>query len=403
MSALDGSLSGVRPALKPGLLPLWRDRDTVQIGIDPRRAVALSGMAGAAWLMSVLDGSRDRDQVIALAAEQGIPARLSERVLTILAAAGVLNDFPAETLRELSAAARSRLAAELATASLASGDSDGGARTLARRLGSLVRIHGHGRIATAIAEILLTSGVAEVEVGLSGDPAAANDDRADGAGAGAATRASARQIRETGPAASAADSPPSSASQPGQRCPADALAGRGARTRRASPGSATSPGTTRAAARRRAGGPASGTWQLPDLAILVGQQPPELPGELVTRRVPHLSASANEAIGFVGPLVLPGRTACLRCLDLARAERDPAWPLILAQLAGKRPEPLACDAALATAVAAQAASQALAFIDAPPGGVTLNGTLELVLPSWQWRRRSWLPRPDCSCRAGSAG
>ena len=401
MSALDGSLTAVRPALKAGLLPLWRDRDTVQIGIDPRRAVALTGMAGAAWLMSVLDGSRDRDQVIALAAEQGIPARLSERVLTILAAAGVLNDFPAETLRALTADSRSRLAAELATASLASGDSDGGARTLARRLGSLVRIHGQGRIATAIAEILLTSGVAAVEVGLSSDPAGADDDQSRGAAAGAATRAGARQTR-TGPPASAGSSPPSSASQAGQRLLASAPADRGARARGASPGSGAGRGAA-GTARGRAAGPASGTRQLPDLAILVGQQPPELPGDLVARRVPHLSASASEAIGFVGPLVLPGRTACLRCLDLARAERDPAWPLILAQLAVKRPEPLACDAALATGVAAQAASQALAFIDAPPGGVTANGTLELVLPSWQWRRRSWLPRADCSCRAASPG
>jgi hypothetical protein len=27
----------------------------------------------------------------------------------------------------------------------------------------------------------------------------------------------------------------------------------------------------------------------------------------------------------------------------------------------------------------------------------VNGTLELVLPSWQWRRRTWPPHPDCDC------
>jgi hypothetical protein len=49
-------------------------------------------------------------------------------------------------------------------------------------------------------------------------------------------------------------------------------------------------------------------------------------------------------------------------------------------------------------VAAQAAAQALAFIDRPgaPGAV-LNGTLELVLPAWQWRRRTWQPHRDCAC------
>jgi bacteriocin biosynthesis cyclodehydratase domain-containing protein len=115
-------------------------------------------------------------------------------------------------------------------------------------------------------------------------------------------------------------------------------------------------------------------------------------------RIPHLAASASEAIGVVGPLVLPGRSACLRCLDLARTDRDPAWPLILAQLAGRQPDPPACDASLAAAVAAQAAAQALAFTDRPdqPGPVT-NGTLEFVLPGWQWRRRTWPPHPDCTC------
>ncbi len=118
--------------------------------------------------------------------------------------------------------------------------------------------------------------------------------------------------------------------------------------------------------------------------------------------MPHLAASASEAIGVVGPLVLPGRSACLRCLDLTRAERDPAWPLILAQLAGQSgADPLACDTVLATMVAAQAAAQALAFLDqGGQGPAVVNGTLELVLPGWQWRRRSWPAHPRCGCAGG---
>jgi len=100
----------------------------------------------------------------------------------------------------------------------------------------------------------------------------------------------------------------------------------------------------------------------------------------------------------VGPLVLPGRSACLRCLDLTRADRDPAWPRILAQTAGRAPETPACDATLATAVAAQSAAQVLALIDRgePPAAV-ISATLELVLPDWQWNRRSWRPHERCHC------
>ena len=71
----------------------------------------------------------------------------------------------------------------------------------------------------------------------------------------------------------------------------------------------------------------------PDLVILVGSQPLERTAGLTRDLMPHLAVTASEAIGVVGPLVVPGSTACLRCLDFFRAGSDPAWPLILAQLA----------------------------------------------------------------------
>ena len=84
----------MRPALKAGLLPVWRDRDTLQFGVDPRRAVALGGLGPAAAVISLLDGSRDRDSLIATAQAYGIPADAVSRVLVLLADAGVLDDFP---------------------------------------------------------------------------------------------------------------------------------------------------------------------------------------------------------------------------------------------------------------------------------------------------------------------
>ena len=90
--------------------------------------------------------------------------------------------------------------------------------------------------------------------------------------------------------------------------------------------------------------------------------------------------------------------------DLARAERDPAWPLILAQIAGSRPEPQACDTVLAAAAGALAAAQVLLFIDTGhPGEAVTNGTLELAVPDWQWRRRTWWPEPRCTCGASTRG
>ena len=126
--------------------------------------------------------------------------------------------------------------------------------------------------------------------------------------------------------------------------------------------------------------------------------------ELQRQRLVHLAVCVSEAIGVVGPLVQPGRTACLRCLDLARADRDPAWPLILAQLPAGRMDATSGDAVLATAVAAQAAAQAVAFADRSElAAATTNGTLELALPAWQWRRRTWLPHEACTCGSWQSG
>jgi len=337
MSAGRGTLSRMRPALKPGLLPVWRDRDTLQIGIDSRRATALTGMRSAAAVIGLLDGSRDRGQVIAAAMERGIEAEAADRVITLLTVAGTLCDFPASTIATLPDDSRARLSAELATASLAHGDADGGARVLVRRQGAIIRVHGTSQVGSCIASLLTASGIGRV------------------VSVGQAVSGMSRQAQEPG------DWPPA----PAGRAPQ---------------------------------GPRNRGAQRPDLAVLIGQHDPDVGSALVRDRVPHLAASAAEAIGVVGPLVVPGRSACLRCLDLARSDRDAAWPLILAQLAGPQPDPLACDALLATAVAAQAAAQALAFVDRPAeAGPAVNGTLELVLPDWQWRRRTWPPHHACHC------
>jgi len=410
----------MRPALKPGLLPVWRNRDTVQIGIDPRRAVALTGMRGAGGLLRLLDGSRDRLQVLAAAGDLGMDAAATDRVLTLLAAGGALDDFPVSTYGALPPGRRARLAPELATVSLARRDADGGARALARRQAACVRVHGESRAGLCIAGLLTAAGIGLV---ISTGPAAARPgEPASGPGRPATPGRPGRPAepgipgepampgksgeaaapRKSGEAATPGKpGEPATPGKPGE----PALPGE--------PGEPALPGTCGLAAGRRSPPPPTAAAlpprrprdqrsrprRRPELVILADSHRRDLPATLVRRLVPHLAVSASEAIGVVGPLVLPGRSACLRCLDLARAERDPAWPIILAQLAGRAgADPPACDTVLATMVAAQATAQALAFIDAgAEAAAATNGTLELVLPDWQWRRRSWRPHPQCGC------
>src|SRR5271165_3930873 len=167
----------MRPALRPGLLPLWRDRDTVQIGVDSRRAVALTGVGGAAAVIRLLDGSRDRCQLVKEADQQGVAADVTERILATLAAAGVLVDFSAVFGQGIPAELRDELTAELATASMTRQDSDGGAQLLVRRAATAVHVHGSGRIADSIGQLLTSAGLAAVAVprGRAGPAASAPD------------------------------------------------------------------------------------------------------------------------------------------------------------------------------------------------------------------------------------
>jgi bacteriocin biosynthesis cyclodehydratase domain-containing protein len=129
---------------------------------------------------------------------------------------------------------------------------------------------------------------------------------------------------------------------------------------------------------------------------------PERHRELAARGIPHLVVRACDGVGLVGPLVLPGRSACLRCLDLHRAARDPRWPLVAAAMSGMVGS---ASPATVAATAALGVEQALLALDGCAGAEpppTLDGTLELDLRRGWLRRQAWVPHPDCGCGAAQA-
>ncbi|MEU8899066.1 TOMM precursor leader peptide-binding protein [Nocardia sp. NPDC048505] len=129
---------------------------------------------------------------------------------------------------------------------------------------------------------------------------------------------------------------------------------------------------------------------------------PRLTNELVLHRVPHLPVRIRDGKGLIGPLVLPGRTSCLRCADLTRTEIDPAWPHLAAQLLGRVGQ--ASTAAVA-ATAALALSELESILTCSPARAlgTLDATLELDLASHRIERRGWAPHPACGCHGICAG
>ena len=72
-----------------------------------------------------------------------------------------------------------------------------------------------------------------------------------------------------------------------------------------------------------------------DLAAVVGVGEPqrEVADGWMRTGTPHLPVRLSEGAATVGPFVVPGVTACLRCVDAHHTDADPAWPLLVTQYA----------------------------------------------------------------------
>ncbi|MDQ1627216.1 MAG: hypothetical protein QOI54_960 [Actinomycetota bacterium] len=343
-----------RPSLKSALRRVWRDSATLQLGVDPHRAIVISGLdETSARLIERLDGTRDHDALRHAAAELGLAAARLTELVTLLDRAGALDDGPAERgVAGLTPRDRERLAPDLAAASLVRGGRDGGAGVLERRKDSAVAVHGAGRVGASVVSLLAAAGVGTVVI----------EDAA-------LTRGC-----DTAPCGA-------TATDVGARRHDTALRA----ARRVAPG---------VRARLAAG------REQPDLVVLTPDERglEDLPDRLLRRGVPHLFATVRDGTGVVGPLVLPGRSSCHRCHDLHRTDRDPAWPRVAAQLAGRTPQATTpCDVVLATAVAAQAAAQVLAHLDGDRPPPTVDGTIEISQADGRTRRRGWTVHPLCGC------
>ena len=339
----------MRPVLTPAARRLWRDDHTLQLGQAAGRAAVLAGVDEATRAaLALLDGTRDRQQVVVAAAAAGCPPSRTVRLLELLDEGGLLDDAGADPgpVGRLDRPERERLHPDLASLALVRGD--GGLPATALRAGARVLVVGAGRVGSPLAALLAGAGIGAVDV-VDPEPALARDVVAGGLGLSDAGRSRGQAAR-------------------------DLL-------------SRTAPAAARSVPR-------------PDLVVLAPVRPDLLDEAcaLVPAGAPSLLAEVRETVGVVGPLVLPGRTPCLRCLDLTRTDLDPGWPTLAAQLAAPTRAAPACDGPLAVMVAAQAAMQVLTLVDGTTDPAAAGATLELALPDWRWRRRSWPLHDACGCR-----
>lgn len=336
-----------RPTLLPGLIRAWRGPHTLQLGVDPPRAISVDlPDPRVARILDLLDGRQTERAVLARIAADGVSADDSRALLNALHAAGLV--LPAADLLPpaLPEAARQRLVGEATALAFQRAPSDPApVLILRRRAAARVALTGRGRLAAPIAVALAEAGVGQIHADLSGavlpselpgGPLRAGDvghPRAE-----AITAAVRRSAPETG-------------------------------TRTVRRGAAS-------------------------LVVQLGYGEPAalLAAAYARRRQPHLAVAIRDGAVVVGPLVRPGVGPCLNCIELHRQDRDPGRPAST----GPRPataEPCAVGTLLAAT--GYAVAEALAFLD---GGspATLGASVEIAAPG-RTRRRTWDPHPDCRC------
>jgi bacteriocin biosynthesis cyclodehydratase domain-containing protein len=140
---------------------------------------------------------------------------------------------------------------------------------------------------------------------------------------------------------------------------------------------------------------------VPDLVVLAdaGTPDPVRVARLHATGTPHLVVRVRDGVGVIGPLVLPGRSTCLGCMEIERCAREPVWTAAAAQLVGV---PGRAAPACVAATAGLATAQALVALDGPDsaaGPPVLDATLELDVDAGTIVRRTWTPHPDCRCGA----
>ncbi len=324
---------------------LWRAATEVQIGTDPRWAVALTDLSPAAAraLGGLACGSTVRALTSALRAEE-VSAAETAAVVAHLRAAHLI---VAPSTDDPSAPTR----ADARTHALLALDGDA-APTIARRARAVVRLVGLGRTGAQLSAVLAAAGIGTLVLD------DARTTRPEDVGFGGLRSADVGRPRGQALAAALRDARPELRTL--------APAGRS-----------------------------------PDLVVLIehGAADPVAYAPLLDAGVAHLTLVHREASVQVGPLTVPGRSACPRCVDLHRADADPCWPALAAQLAADRGrESRTPETTLAVMAAACAAGQVLAQVDGRPAA-SVNGLLEIALPLGLPVMTSLAPHPGCGCGA----
>lgn len=160
------------------------------------------------------------------------------------------------------------------------------------------------------------------------------------------------------------------------------------------------PDALRAAALGLVGGAGLGvaaSHERADVALLwtEGEVPRDRVDGWVQSSTPHLVVREGVDGPVLGPYVVPGATACLRCVDAHAAEADPRRPLVVEQLAATAPLRPAAPDPVRRALALAWAVQDL--VTAAEGGAPSTRSATVALATLPPARTAYRRHPHCGC------
>ena len=327
---------------------LQREDGEVQIGLEPERGLILTrAPAGLAAVLGLLDGHHRLSEIRAAAGRLHVEETALDSALNSLRRSDLLTD---------------RRGARSGHESNARPD---GAR--AHRAEIRIRVIGAGPLGREVAHSLVRAGISRFEIC---DPGAVDPALYPGqALAGSRAEALRRELHKPRPGTGAV--------------PSD----RGAPPLGEKPVADVGPHWSQLV------GSAASTSALTVLTAETTEVDRAIADTLLRADQPHLVLRPWLGGVLLGPLVVPGVTPCLSCLDLSRAATDPAWPRLLAQLNRRpdRPDPVALAWAGATV-----AVQLLSWLRNGDSEL-LATTVELSPPGYSLDVRRWRMHPGCGC------
>ena len=342
----DSRTAGLAPRrLRAGLTVVRRNATTWQIGLNPDRAVIVSG------------GDHVGQTLRELSTATPPTTHRAAQVITALDQAGVLAPARTPSLSRVPVAVQRQLARDKDAQDLLGRD-----RELSHRRRAVVVVQGQPALTTAICVGLAYAGIGTVApTGIHGEITSGD-------------------VAPGGP----------SASDVGREWS----------------------DVTSDLVRQWGGQTTVPTGQRIDLAIVVSASDADTPwcdpayaDPWLATDTPHLPVSVAGTAAEVGPLVQPGRTACLRCLDAVAEDLDPAWPLIRDLLRMRDRTPTAVPLVLAqiaahTAVAWTLEHLAQQRLDGSSLSPDRSSRVQWTLPGPQQHTRPVLAHPGCGCAWG---